>query len=117
VKLLKKFFGSIAHFFKSGKAEKAFATVADLVPDAFIIVETIAALTPNKTDDEIASVYNRYGVPLMANVMATPASQRGYLLLELATQVLAERRPGLATNLLHTAVQNAVTIYKANKGK
>jgi len=34
---------------------------------------------------------------------------RGYVLLELATQVLAAQLPGTATNILNTAIQLAVT--------
>ena len=113
MKHLTAFFHTIVAFFSSGSAEKAFNTVASIVPVALPIVEAIAALTPNRTDDEIISAFAKYGVPLVAQVSATPGSQRGYLLLDLATQVLASKYPGVATNILNTAVQIAVSAMKA----
>lgn len=110
---VKSFLSRIVGIFKSGKAEKAFNAVADLVPRAQPIVETIAALTPTKADDEIVAAYNRFGVPLLKQIDTTPAEDRGYLLLGLATQVLSKRYPGVATNILQSAIQLAVTAYKA----
>ena len=43
----------------------------------------------------------------------TPAAKRGYLLLQLASQVLSTQFPGVATNILDAAVQLAVTGAKA----
>ena len=110
---LKAFFKSILSVFTSGKAEKAFNTVAGIVPVALPIVEAIAGLTPNKSDDEILAAFRRFGVPAIAEIQNTPASQRGYLLLDLATKILAGKYPGVATNILNSAVQIAVTAMKA----
>lgn len=110
---LKSFFSKVVGFFRSGKAEAAFNQVAALVPYALPVVEAIAKYTPTKTDDQIVAAYQRYGVPLLADLQKTPANQRGYLLLDLAAQVLAEKFPGVATNLLHSAVQVCVTAIKA----
>ena len=111
---LKLFFGKVVSIFKSGAAERAFNVVAGLVPKALPIVQSIAAMTPNKTDDEIAAAFATYGVPMTAQVQGTPAPQRGYLLLHLATEVLAKEFPGLATNLLNSAAQIAFTGIKAS---
>lgn len=110
---LKSFFAKIVGFFKSGSAERAFDTVASLVPKALPIVQQIAALTPNKTDDEIVGAFAKYGVPMTQQIGAVPGAQRGYLLLHLATEVLSADFPGLASNLLNAAVQVAFTGLKA----
>jgi hypothetical protein len=110
---IKSFCASIVGIFKSGKAERAFNSVAQIVPAALPIVEAIGAITPNRTIQEIAQAYAKYGVPLVADVTATPANQRGYLLLDLATNVLAAKYPGVATNILNSAAQIAVTGLKA----
>ena len=108
-----KFFQSliqkIARFFTSGKAAAALTTAAELVPRAIPIVQTITSLTPNKSDDEIASVFAKYGQAFRAAWLDGPVGQRGALLLQLATHVLAEQLPGVATNILNTAVQLAFT--------
>jgi|SRR5581483_4287866 len=103
----------IVNFFKSGKAEAALTKAADLVPKALPIVQDIAAMAPNKTDQEILAVFQKYAVPDAAQFLATPSAQRGYLLLHLATEVLASQFPNIATNILNTAVQLAVTGSKA----
>jgi|SRR5579863_304397 len=110
---LKKLFQKIVGFFKSGKAEAALSEVADLVPKALPIVQEIAALAPNKTDQEILAVFQKFAVPGAAQYLSTPVAQRGYVLLQLATQVLSQEVPGTATNILNAAVQLAVTGSKA----
>lgn len=110
---LKNALKKLVEFFTSGKAEKAFNAAVALVPKALPIVQTIAALTPNKADDEIAAAFAKYAVPFNAAWLDAPRSQRGYLLLHLATEVLADEAPGVATNVLNTAVQLAVTGAKA----
>jgi hypothetical protein len=109
----KRIIQKIVNFFSSGKAEAALETAAALVPKALPIVQDIAALVPNKTDQEILAAFQKYAVPGASQLLATPASQRGYVLLHLATEILAGEFPGLATNILNTAVQLAVTGAKA----
>ncbi len=99
----------IVGFFKSGKAEAALTEAASLVPKALPIVEEIAALVPNRTDQEILAAFQKYAVPVSSQVLATPVAQRGYVLLQLATQVLAKNLPNVATKVLNAAVQLAVT--------
>ena len=110
---LKSIVQKIVSFFKSGKAEAVLTEAANLVPKALPIVEQIAAMVPNRTDQEILAAFQKYAVPGAAAFLATPLAQRGYVLLHLATEVLANEFPGTATNILNTAVQIAVTGSKA----
>ena len=110
---LKSLIQKIVAFFSSGKAEAALSKAVELVPKALPIVEDLAALAPDKTVQQIAGAFQKYGVPFSEEYLSAPASQRGYLLLQLATQVLAAEVPGVATNVLNTAVQLAVTGVKA----
>jgi len=113
MKFLKSVIQKIVAFFTSGKAEAALNQAAELVPKALPIVQEIAALAPNRTDQEILAVFQKFAVPGAAQYLATPVAQRGYVLLQLASQVLAAEVPGVATNILNTAVQLAVTGSKA----
>ena len=99
----------IVKFFSSGKAEAALNEAATLVPKALPIVQEIAALAPNRTDQEILAVFQKFLIPGAAQYLTTPVAQRGYVLLQLATQVLAKEVPGVPTNILNTAIQLAVT--------
>jgi hypothetical protein len=110
---IKNIIQKIALFFRSGKVEAALNQAAALVPKALPIVQDIAAMVPNKTDREILSAFQKYAVPGAAQFLATPMAQRGYVLLHLATEVLASEFPSVATNILNTAVQFAVTGAKA----
>jgi hypothetical protein len=76
-------------------------------------VQEIAALAPNRTDQEIAAAFEKFAIPAAAQYLAAPQGHRGYVLLDLATQVLATEVPGVATNILNTAIQFAVTSLKA----
>lgn len=111
---LKKIIAAVVGFFKSGKAEAAFNKALELIPQALPIVQKIAALTPTRVDDEIVSAFAYYAVPFQSSYLALPREKRGYLLLQLATDVLAKEAPGVATNILNTAIQMAVTGAKAN---
>jgi hypothetical protein len=113
MKVFKSLIQKILTFFASGKAEAALTQAVGLVPKALPIVEELAALAPDKTVQQIASAFQKYGVPFSQEYLSMPAQQRGYLLLQLATQVLAAEVPGVATNILNTAVQLAVTGVKA----
>ncbi|SPE26005.1 hypothetical protein SBA3_1240004 [Candidatus Sulfopaludibacter sp. SbA3] len=110
---IKSIVQKIVMFFKSGRAEAVLNQAAELVPKALPIVQEIAAMVPNKTDQEILSAFQTYAVPGAAQFLATPLAQRGYVLLHLATEVLAGQFPGVATNILNAAVQLAVTGSKA----
>jgi hypothetical protein len=113
MKFLKDVIQKIVSFFASGKAEAALNLAASLVPKALPIVQELAALVPNRTDQEIAAAFAKFAIPSAAQYLAAPQAHRGYVLLDIATQVLATRFPGVATNILNTAVQLAVTGLKA----
>lgn len=113
MKTLNTLIRKIVQFFQSGQAEAALTRAAELVPKALPIVRELAILAPNRTDQEIAAAYEKYAVPMAGSILATPANQRGYILLQLATQILAAEVPGTATNILNTAVQLAVTGSKS----
>jgi hypothetical protein len=110
---LKNVIQKIVSFFVSGKAEAALNLAAGLVPKALPIVQEIASLVPNRTDQEIAAAFEKFAIPAAAQYLAAPQGHRGYVLLDLATQVLATEVPGVATNILNTAIQFAVTSLKA----
>ena len=103
----------VVSFFTSARAEAALTRACELAPKALPIVEDLAAIAPNKTLEEIESAFQKYGVPFSQQLLATAPSQRGYLLLDLASQMLAQKFPGVATTVLNTAVQLAVTGVKA----
>jgi hypothetical protein len=109
MKFLKSLIQKIVAFFANGKAEAALTQAAELVPKALPIVQELAILCPNRTDQEIASAFQRFAVPFSSQILSTPLGKRGYVLLQLASQVLAAEFPGIATNILNTAVQLAVT--------
>jgi hypothetical protein len=113
MKFLKNVIQKIVSFFASGKAEAALNLAAGLVPKALPIVQEIAALVPNRTDREIAAAFEKFAIPGAAQYLAAPPGHRGYVLLDLATQVLAAQFPGVATNILNAAIQFAVTAMKA----
>jgi hypothetical protein len=113
MKLIKSLVQKIVVFFSSGKAEAALTRAAELVPQALPIVREIAALTPNRTDGEILSAFEKFAVPGAAEYLAMPREKRGYVLLQLASMVLAAEVPGVATHILDTAIQLAVTGAKA----
>lgn len=110
---MKKLFQTVVAFFRSGKAEQVFGQVSVMVPAATAIVQAIAALTPNRTVAEIAKAYEQYGLPVVEHLQATAPDQRGYVLLDLASKVLAKHYPALPANVLNTAVQVAVTAVRA----
>lgn len=110
---IKSIIQKIVVFLKSGRAEAVLEKAASLIPKALPIVEDIAAMVPNKTDEEILAAFRKYAVPGAAQFLSTPLAQRGYVLLHLATEVLASEFPSVATNILNTAVQFAVTGSKA----
>jgi len=113
MKFIKLLLAKVLTFFTGGQAAKIFETIAELVPRAIPIVNTIAEMTPNKADDEIAAAFAKYGQEFRTD-MLTSGVERGYLLLQLATRVLAVEFPTLATNIINSAVQLAVTGHKAS---
>ena len=115
---LKKIISSIAAFFGSDKVKQALEAAASLVTIAAPIVQEIAALTPNRTVQEIEAAYAKYAVPFSSTILSNGPDATGNALLNLATGLLRDKLPAdkatLATNILQTAVQLAVTAIKAS---
>lgn len=105
-------FKKVESFFASGKAVQVETELAGLVQLALPIVQDIAAMTPNKTVQQISDAYTKYGVPLAQQVASDPTST-GNALLNLATAVLQKNHaPVAAVSLLNTAVQMALLVSK-----
>lgn len=113
MKWLESFLGKVASWFHKPAVEEAFNTVAKIIPEAEPIVADIAALTPNKTVQEIQTAYDKYAVPFSGVVESDPNAV-GNALLNLATTVVNKNlKSPAAQNLVNTAVQLAVTAAKA----
>src|SRR5262245_58036477 len=114
---LKKIISSVVSFFASPKAKQALETAASLVSIAAPIVQEISAITPNRTVQEIEAAYAKYAVPFSSTVLQSGPDAPGNALLNLATALLRANLPSaqasVATNILQTAVQLAVTAVKA----
>ena len=114
---VKSIFSNIEAFFASAKGKQAIEDINTMVQVALPIVQEIAALTGNAgasaTAAAVTAAYVKYGVPLETTLVTGNKTQIGNALMNLATSVLAKNLPankaGLATNLLNTAVQLAVT--------
>lgn len=108
-----KFLQAIEHVFKSPRVETAFAEVGTLVQIAAPIVQQIAALTPNRTVQEVTAAFNKFAVPMAVQLTGDP-TQLGNALLNLATTLVQKNvKQAAAVNLIQTAVQIAVTATKA----
>lgn len=106
--LFQKFVG-ILH---SPKVQAVETQLASLTEAALPIVQDIAALCPNRTVQEIAAAYSKYGLPLAQQISSDPTST-GNALLNLATAVLQKNHaPTAAISILNTAVQLAVVAAK-----
>lgn len=106
MKPLKSLISKVFSFLTSPKGKAAIDTAAELVPKAAPIVAAIAALTPNRSDDELAAAFSHYGQPFASDYLALGP---GAALLHLATNVLAAEVPGTATSIIQTAIQLAYT--------
>jgi hypothetical protein len=103
---------TVARLFGSDKVQGALERAAALVPIALPIVQSIAWLTPTGADDEMVTLFARYGVPEIEKFLALPREDRGLALLKVATDLVARRAPGVPTHILNTAVQFAVVAEK-----
>ncbi|HEX4275818.1 MAG TPA: hypothetical protein VHZ74_10705 [Bryobacteraceae bacterium] len=121
--VFQKFFGAVESFFTRGKAKEVvdaveadLAKVADILPHAIPIVEDIAALTPNRTVQEVSAVLTKYVGPVAQQIDDNPAAI-GNILLNTATAAVQKNLPpelaGAATRLIQTGVQMAVVAVNA----
>jgi hypothetical protein len=113
---LKSIVQKVIAFFSSAKAKAALETAASLVPLAATIVSEINVVVPNKTVTEVVAAYQKYGVPLTTTLASGDSTAIGNALLNLASILLQKNLPAgtaaVATNILNTAVQLAVTALK-----
>jgi len=94
-------------FFASDKGQAALKQALELVPKAAPIVSRIDEIAgSDRTVHAVATAFAFYGVPFAEDYLALGP---GPALLHLATEVLAQQAPGVATNILNSAVQIAVT--------
>ena len=106
---LTNLFKGIENFFASPRAKAAEAQIAALVPLALPIVRNIAALTQNRTVQQITAAYQEYAVPLSAKIESDPDTA----LRDLATAILRRlHAPETAISILNTAVELAVQAAK-----
>ncbi len=101
----------------SQKARNAVEQAAGLVNIALPIVDELSTIDPKTARlKDVADAYRKYGVPMIQSYMQDPISI-GNALLNLATQILRTKLPAekaaIPTNILNTAVQLAVTAWKA----
>lgn len=105
MKKLKSILSGVFAFFQSPAGQAALHQAAELAPKVAPIVAAIGASSGNRTLTEIASVYAKYGVPFTEDYLAMGP---GRAMSHLATTVLKDEFPGVATSILDTAVQLAV---------
>ena len=101
--------GSLFHklhdIFAGDKARAAFDRVLSISQLALPIVKEIAAITPNRTDDEIVAAYEKYGVPLLKG---SPAD----LLRWLVAHVLRQQGEDAPNNEVNAGIELAVVAHK-----
>ena len=112
---LKKVWSWAVGVFKGGPAERALDVAMQLVPWALPIVQKIAAMTPNRTDDELLALFRYYGLPVVEAYLDFPIGKRGMALLDVATALLKRQHPGTPTSVANAAVQIAYTGLRANQ--
>lgn len=103
----------------SPSVRNALTEAASLAHTAAPIVAEIAALTPNRTVQQVVAAYTHYGLPLADGFLADPAptaTDIGNQLFNLASTVLIKNHaPTAAVSLANTAVQLAVTVFNASE--
>ena len=110
---------SLEKFFQPGKAQAAIQEAANLINEALPIVQEIDALVGgNKTLERIETIYAKYGEPFLdsAKDISNPNALNNAL-MNLATSLLQKKlsttKGPIATSLLNTAIQLAVTSLHA----
>ena len=106
----------VVNFVLSDKTKNAVDQSTDILNIAIPIVESLSKISTKTAKlDDIINAYKAYGVPLLATYTENPTSI-GNALLNLATEVLRQKLPAdkanIATHILNTAVQLALTIVR-----
>lgn len=109
------FFGGVKSFFNKlfvGGGEdflKLIEKISPIVNMAYPLVKRVAALTPNKTDDEILKAYHEFGV---ANLFEM-GSNKSVALRDLVKHVLQKLNGGgVSEYIANTAIELAYAKYK-----
>lgn len=109
---IKKFFAKVKELFigANAKADAYFSWVLRYIPDAFPIIEYIAALTPTTLDDA-ALAFVRAKFPRVIDPELTDDERKLYL-LGTASELLRQKYPSLSTTAARIAVQVAYGLRK-----
>lgn len=122
---LESFFSRIAHeivdipqdvyaFLTSAKFKAVEDRIAKYTTEAYPVVKKIAEMTGNKTVEEVATAYEKFGLPVVG---AITTESVGNQLLNLATAILKRTFSGAATSEIQTAIQAALTMFSAFQAK
>lgn len=93
------------------RAEAAIARAGELAVQLYPVVERVAAMTPNRTDDEIISCINTFGLMGLVDPHATDKTDT---LHNIALTVAGRYFPGANGSLLSLAIETAYQAFKAN---
>lgn len=105
-------FKKIAELFGSEKWKKVVETIDSILPEALAVIEETGKLDTNSaTVQQILDMYNKYKYPLEIQLTDNKTS-KGNALLNLATLMLQEKKPGITTTLAQTGIQLALSILK-----
>lgn len=112
--------GKISKVFKSGAATRALQIAGSMVTVAMPIVQSLDQLAPNKTVEEVQKILATYAKeePEIETLSKLAEVNPGSALLQVASLLLKKELPptsaNVATNVLNTAVQLAVTALHAS---
>ncbi|HET6454330.1 MAG TPA: hypothetical protein VFI02_07995 [Armatimonadota bacterium] len=109
---IKKFFDKVKQLFigANAKADAYFSWVLNYIPDAFPVIEYIAALTPTMLDDA-ALILVRAKFPKLLDPDLTDDEKKLYL-LGVAGELLKQKYPALSTTAARIAIQVAYGVKK-----
>lgn len=105
---MKGFFAAIGRFFKRIFSKDFREYIEQLTDVALPFVSAIAEATPNRADDEIVAVYQKY----RKEGLYDPAKPADVLLRDLAVAILRDYAPGTAGRILILAVELAYNAYR-----
>lgn len=113
--IIKNVFVKVWRFLISDDAQNAVRKATELAELAIPIVTALGTIDPKlATLKDVEKAYRTLAVPYLDQYSEQPESI-GNALLNLATELLRRKAGPTPTNILNTAVQLAVTIYKANR--
>jgi hypothetical protein len=120
-KAIKSFFSKVAALFTTPEGQKrvndALTKAYDIMQVALPICETIASLTPTKTDDEIIALVKKYALPLALPDRPLTDGEKANTLRYAATSLVKQElvSVGVPANVIDLGVQLAYSALKANQ--